>query len=534
MSRPGSGRSGSSRRRLAAGLVLLAGLITGTDAGAQDVPDAAALYARNCASCHGAARLGGSGPALLPENLGRLRPAQAAKVIAEGRPATQMPGFAGALSAGEIEALAALIYAPAPSPPQWDAEAITASRILHADPATLPERPVFAADPLNLFVVVESGDHHVTILDGDRFEPIHRFPSRFALHGGPKFSPDGRFVYFASRDGWVSKFDLYGLRMVAETRAGINTRNLAVSADGRWVAVANYLPRSLVLLDAADLSLAKVIPAQGLRDKASSRVSAVYDAAPRKSFIVALKDIAEVWEIPYDPKARPVYTGLVHSYEKGMEEALPAAGSFPVRRIALDAPLDDFFFDQPYRHLLGSARDRGKVSVVQLDVGREIATLALPGLPHLGSGIGWRYEGRPVMATPDLNEGAVSVIDMKDWRLVRRIPTLGPGFFLRSHENTPYAWTDVSLGPQRDALHVIDKRTLEIVRTLRPEPGKTAAHVEFTRDGRYALVSIGEMDGALVVYDAATLEEVKRVPMRKPSGKYNVYNKITRSEGTSH
>jgi hypothetical protein len=38
----------------------------------------------------------------------------------------------------------------------------------------------------------------------------------------------------------------------------------------------------------------------------------------------------------------------------------------------------------------------------------------------------------------------------------------------------------------------------------------------------------------VVVYDADSLEEVKRLPMKKPSGKYNVYNKITRSRGTSH
>jgi hypothetical protein len=81
---------------------------------------------------------------------------------------------------------------------------------------------------------------------------------------------------------------------------------------------------------------------------------------------------------------------------------------------------------------------------------------------------------------------------------------------------------------------VIDKRTLEVVKTLRPEPGRSAAHVEFTRDGRYALVSLWEMEGALIVYDAATLQEVKRLPMRKPVGKYNVFNKITRSSGTSH
>ena len=101
----------------------------------------------------------------------------------------------------------------------------------------MPAKPVFRADSLNLFVVVESGDHHVTILDGDRFEPIHRFASRFALHGGPKFTPEGRFVFFASRDGWVSKFDLYALKTVVEARAGINTRNLAVASDGKFVMV---------------------------------------------------------------------------------------------------------------------------------------------------------------------------------------------------------------------------------------------------------------------------------------------------------
>jgi hypothetical protein len=63
---------------------------------------------------------------------------------------------------------------------------------------------------------------------------------------------------------------------------------------------------------------------------------------------------------------------------------------------------------------------------------------------------------------------------------------------------------------------------------------KTLAHVEFTRDGRYALASLWEMDGALIVHDAQTLKEVKRIPMRKPVGKYNVFNKVTRSEGTSH
>ena len=69
------------------------------------------------------------------------------------------------------------------------------------------------------------------------------------------------------------------------------------------------------------------------------------------------------------------------------------------------------------------------------------------------------------------------------------------------------------------------------------EEGKTLAHVEFDRYGNYVLASLWERKrdgGALIVYDAATFKELKRLPMDKPVGKYNLHNKISRSEGTSH
>jgi cytochrome c553/WD40 repeat protein len=497
-------------------------------AAAQEAPD---VYVTHCAACHGADRLGGMGPALLPENLERLKRTAAEQVIAKGRLATQMPGFEDRLAPDTIKALADYIYSLPPTLPDWDQDAIAASRVIHHLPGTLPDKPIYAADPLNLFIVVEAADHHATILDGDRLEPLTRFATRYALHGGPKFSPDGRYVFFASRDGWISKYDLWNLTMVSEVRAGINTRNAAVSGDGKYIAVGNYLPHTLVILDAANLSVVRVIPVQDISGK-SSRVSAVYDAAPRRSFVVALKDIAEIWEISYDPSAAPVNEGLVHDYR--MNEAIAAPGQFTPRRTVLSEILDDFFFDPTCAYVIGAARDGGKGQVVNLDVRRRIADVDLPGLPHLGSGITWEREGRPLMATPNLKAALVTVIDMKTWQTVKQIPTLGPGFFLRSHENTPYAWTDAFNSPNRDTLQVIDKRTLEVVKTLRPSPGKTAAHIEFTRDGRYALASVWEDDGAIVIYDAATLEEVKRLPMRKPVGKYNVYNKINRSSGTSH
>ena len=528
-----------ARASLVAGLVWM-----GVDmAGAQTI-DAKALYQQHCATCHGEQRTGAMGPALLPESLERLRPAEALKVIQHGRPATQMPGFAQQLSAEEIGALAAHIRTPVLPAPRWTDADIRASRTFNEAPKGEPSKPLWNADPMNLFVVVEGGDHHISLLDGNKFEVITRFPSRFALHGGPKFTPDGRYVFFGSRDGWITKYDLWRLRVVAEVRAGLNMRNVAVSGDGKWVMAANYLPHSVVLFD-ADLNLQKTYAATTLDGKATSRVSAVYDATPRNSFVVALKDIPELWEISYNPKAEPIYDGLVHDYKMG--ESIAKPGFLGVRRTPLEEPLDDFFFDQSYRHVLGATRPKdvstsgpksgdgaATAQVVNLDARRKIADLPIAGMPHLGSGITFAWNGSTVLASPNLKGGAIDVIDMKTWKPVATIPTPGPGFFMRSHENTRYAWTDSMMSlTAKDTMTLIDKTTLQPVATVK-EPGKTLAHIEFTKDGRYALASVWEMDGALIVYDATTLKEVKRLPMSKPVGKYNVWNKISRSEGTSH
>ncbi len=472
-------------------------------------PDVEALYQKHCAECHGPSRLGGTGPALIPQTLHRMYGPKMQDVIANGRVATQMIGYSDVLDNDEIVALEAYLKTPLAEVPNWTPDDITASRVMRDDYTTVAA-PIWASDPMNITLVVETGDHHVSVLDGDTFEVLDRFATPFAVHGGPKFSPDGRYVFIMSRDGWVQKYDIWALKEVGQVRAGVNSRNIAMSKDGKHLAVSNYLPMTLTILSTEDLSVEKVMDVVG-SDNTPSRVSAVYQAPQRDSFVLALKDTPEIWEVSTNPDTL-----------------------FNNRRIMLTEPLDDFFFSPDYRFLIGAARASDQGVVVNLSQGREIANLPLAGMPHLGSGISWMREGGRVLATPHLREGMISVIDMKTWSLVKTIKTDGPGFFMRSHENTPYVWAGVFFGPNKDKLHVIDKQTLEIVKTLDPEPGKTVAHVEFTKDGKHALVSIWEDDGAVIVYDAATQQEIKRLPMRKPSGKYNVWNKISFSDGTSH
>jgi len=72
--------------RLAIPAVCLAASLAGEsafagDAGLAEVPAVQTLYKEHCAACHGETRFGGIGPALLPENLARLRKPEALKVI---------------------------------------------------------------------------------------------------------------------------------------------------------------------------------------------------------------------------------------------------------------------------------------------------------------------------------------------------------------------------------------------------------------------------------------------------------------------
>ena len=94
-----------------------------------------------------------------------------------------MPAFADKLSEKEIQSLVKYVYTPLAKVPKWEMDDINKSHITHFKSSALSDKPIFKADMLNLFIVVELGDHSATLLDGDKFEAIQRFKTRFALHG---------------------------------------------------------------------------------------------------------------------------------------------------------------------------------------------------------------------------------------------------------------------------------------------------------------------------------------------------------------
>ena len=146
---------------------------------AQAAPDGATIFVDLCASCHAETRLGGTGPALIPESLGRLTGEKLEAVIAEGRAMTQMPAFKATLSAEEIAAVAAYVATPLSAPPIWGQAEIEATRALNS--YEVAQAPVFDADPMNITLVVETGDSHISVLNGDTFAVLDRFDTPLSL-----------------------------------------------------------------------------------------------------------------------------------------------------------------------------------------------------------------------------------------------------------------------------------------------------------------------------------------------------------------
>lgn len=196
----------------------------------------------------------------------------------------------------------------------------------------------------------------------------------------------------------------------------------AISAHGRWRIVADGM--SITVLDAARQP-ARSYVAAAADGSSPSLVVLLLDAAPRRSFIVAFETLAELWEISYDPKAEPVYQGLVHDYRQG--EGIAEPGFLSLRRTKLDTPLRGLGFDSSRAFVIGRAQDRpdgqAVLHLVQLDVRKRIAAFVVSGDPDTAAARPAMHESREVLVIPDRSGGPVLVLDPRAARLLgRRAP----------------------------------------------------------------------------------------------------------------
>lgn len=356
-------------------------------------------------------------------------------------------------------------------------------------------------NPLDLMLVVERDRESFLAIDSSTHTPVARIEGVGYQPHTNVLSPGGAYTYLISRDGWLTKIDLKTFEPKQWVRVGKNSRGTALTEDGKYLAIGNYEPETVVLIDPATLEIIKTIELTAVIDGTVKRSRAGALVEKDKKIIIALKDLNSVWVVDTEKPALPVSEYYWNIGSKG-------------------GLLHDGFLTPDGKYFLVAAQDSNEVWVLNADTMQEVARVPTGARPHTGPGAIW---GNTAFV-PSLDEGVITAIDMRTWKPIRHIATGGPGLFVRSYHKDPsypYIWADTAFGDHSDEVYVIDGKNLEIVKTIISMPGKTSIHPEFTRDGKYVYVLVWGGD-KIYVYDAHTLEEVATIDATTPSAISNV------------
>ena len=272
-----------------------------------------AAFRDSCSGCHGPNREGATGPALIPGRLGSDDDFYF-DIIKAGRPGTVMPAWGPTgMTDEEIWALVGYIRSePSAESVKWEMDQIAASRQVLVDEASLPDEPTHDGNLDNLMLVTEREARSIAVFDGDTHRLLAHVPASYRAHGYAFDPTDKRWAYNVGRDGWLFKIDLNTLQAVTQVRVGLDFRGPAISDDGQYVIVGNYIPNSAVILNTASLEPLKVITTEGNNPQGefvASRVCITSDVSPDKVgpyFILALKEAGQMWRVDYSKPDFPI------------------------------------------------------------------------------------------------------------------------------------------------------------------------------------------------------------------------------------
>lgn len=356
-------------------------------------------------------------------------------------------------------------------------------------------------DNHELMVIVEKDAEKLVFMDGTTHEVLGRIHDIGFQPHTSVYSPDARYMYIIARNGWFTKIDLNTLEPITSISVGENSRGTAISDNGKYIAVGNYAPGNVVIVDAITMEILKTIPTTGELDgkEVESRVGAVVEKG--NDFIIALKDLNSVWVIDGD---EPTFAVVEKYWNIGNNQT----------------PLHDAYLTPDGQHYLVAAMGANTVWVLNTDNWEVVGEVQTGETPHTGPGATWGT----TTYVPAIGEGRITAIDTTTWEPVAYIETGGPGLFIRSYPHDPeypYVWADTAFGEKHDEIYVIDARSNEIVETIRPVPGESSWHPEFTLDGQFVYI-VSQTANEIEVYDAHTFEVVKRIEANTPSAVSNI------------
>lgn len=498
---------------------------------AEEFEHAKKLYFQRCAGCHGVLRKGATGKSLEPASTRKKGQKRLERILTLGTEGG-MNNFDDIFTKDEIRMVATYIQMEPPTPPEMTLQMMKDRWKTFIKPEDYPTKPAHSRNWENFFVVILRDAGKMGIIDGDTKEVVAKIDTGYAVHVA-KESSDGRFWYTQGRDGKMTKIDLWmdPPQVVAETQVAYDARDVAVSHFGeykdKYVIGGGYWPPHFAILDAKTMEPLKVVSTRGVNVDGEyineARVAAIYNTPKAPSWVVAIKELGQVWQVDYSD-----------------------LDNLRIEQVNTHKFLHDGFFDPTQRYFQIAANASNRMEIMDTTTRKGVASIETGKKPHPGPGANWvDPECGPVAGTTHLGEGKVTVWSNdpvghpdKAWKVCYSVESDGPGLFLRTHPNSDYVWFDQTKHPEpevQQSVQVLDKKTRKLVKTIRVTefPKAVATHFEFNKDGSEVWVSVwarGAGDrskGEIVVYDAKTLEEKARIKdLETPTGKFNVHNRV--------
>jgi len=484
------------------------------------------VYFNNCAGCHGLYRTGATGPDIGAARSQAIGTDGLGAILRYGTPAGMGNfGQTGILTDDQITDLVAYLQLPPPDAPPLPMAEIQASWDLVVPVADRPTTPEHTRNWENYTGVVLRDAGQVAIIDGDTNVEVARLTTGFAVHI-LRSSSSGRYFYAIGRDGLVTMIDLWTAvpTIVANVKGCHDARSVDASKfagfEDTWIIEGCYWPPQYVVYDGLTLE-----PKQRV-DLPMTDIDGVPLVENRVASIVASHN-DPVW----------VVSQKEAGYVSVVDYSDPAGLNFPiVSNIATAKFLHDGGFDHTGDYFLVAANASNKMVVVDLVTQSLAATIDTGTVPHPGRGVNWQDPVYGwVNATSHIGEGKVTVYGADPanrpdiaWQIVREITLPSSGsLFIKSHQNSPWVLVDMTLsatGYEKD-ICAISKATGTLDHCFTVATNGRAVHFEFNMDGSEVWVSDWAPDGAVIVLDGTTLNEVRRFTgLPTPTGKFNVYN----------
>lgn len=306
-------------------------------------------------------------------------------------------------------------------------------------------------------------------------------------------------AYVSTEQGGVAVIDLDRLEVTSTfASGGKGARGIAITADGRYVLVANRDTGDLSVHASADGSVVKRVP-----------------IGKNPEFVRISGNHAYVTNEPSErprgpasaPKAAPQHGGKDKDSDSDAQPARISVVDLTqwkvVRTITTGLETEGIEFSRDGRLLLVTNEGDDTVTVYEQASGRLVQRIRMPqgSRPR---GIRISPDGRHYAVTLE-HANSVVLLDARDYHVARQVPTGASPYgvaFDRDGKRMLVA------AARSDTLQVFDTTSFEKIASM--PVGKRCWHFSFTPDDARLLVACGRSD-AVYVFDARSYQPIRRV-----------------------